>query len=52
MVWCLNYDVSSLKSDQHEFSPNYINTSSNEEVRRINEMMNKGEIHSSYINFP
>ena len=42
----------SLKSDQHEFSPNYINTSSNEEVRRINEMMNKGEMLSSYINFP
>ena len=43
MVWCLNYDVSP-KNDQHEFSPNYINTSSNEKVRRMNKMMNKGEL--------
>ena len=31
----------SRKSDKHQFSPNYINTSSKEKVRRINKMMAK-----------
>ena len=34
MVSCFNHV--SLKSDQHEFSPNYIKTSSKEKVRKIN----------------
>ena len=31
-------------SDQHQFSPNYINTLLNERVRRINKVINKGEM--------
>ena len=42
---------SSLKSDQHQFSPNYINTSPRERVRRINKMMNKEEMLCSFIKF-
>jgi len=34
----------SLKSDQQQFSPNYINTSSRERVRRIDKMMKKVEM--------
>ena len=34
----------SFKSDQHVFSPNYINTLSRKKVGRINKMMNKGEM--------
>ena len=42
MVSCFNH--ASLKSDQHEFSPNYIKTPSKEKVRRINKMMNQVEM--------
>ena len=38
----------SPKSDQHQFSLNYINTSSIEKVRRINKMITKGEMLWSY----
>ena len=34
----------SPKGDQHQFSPNYIKTSSIEKVRRINKMMNTNEM--------
>ena len=34
----------SPKSDQHQFSLNYINTSSIEKVRRINKMITEGEM--------
>ena len=38
----------SPKSDQHQFSLNYINTSSIEKVRRINKMITKEEMLWSY----
>ena len=41
----------SLKSDQHQFSPNHVNTSSREMVRRINKMLNKEEMLCSFIKF-
>ena len=49
MASCFNHV--SLKGDQHEFSPNYIKTSSKEKDRRINKMMNKGEMLWSFIKF-
>jgi len=52
MVWPVSCDKwkatlvnpISPKSDQHEYSPNYINTLPREKVRRINKMINKGEM--------
>ena len=41
----------SRKSDQHQFSPKYINTLSNESVRRIYKMINKEEMRWSVVTF-
>ena len=39
----------SRKSDQHQFSPNYINKLSKEKLGRINKMTNKGEMLLSIL---
>ena len=59
MVWPISCDKwkaplvnpISPKSDQHEYSPNYINTLPREKVRRINQMINNGGILLSFMKF-
>ena len=43
-------DPLSLNSDQHQFSPNNINTSLTEKIMKINKMITEGDLLSNSLN--
>ena len=51
MAAAKQFDPVSPKSDQHQFSPNNINTQSKEMVMRINKMITTGKMLWSFIKF-